>query len=342
MKLALFTDIHWGAKGNSIQHNQDCSDYIDWFIDVVRQRQCDGIVFMGDWFENRNAINVQTLNYSFRGLKKLDELQLPIYFCVGNHDLYHRSNRKEYSTHHFEQFTNVKLVNEALVDGDMMFFPFLFEAEYPAAAAAITRAGAKYVFGHFEFRDFVVTGSDRKMDHGPDHKQFSSPSYIFSGHFHKRQINDNVIYIGNTFPTNYSDAWDDARGCAVVDTVSEDIAFYDWADCPKYRKIRLSDMLADGSTTFPEKCRVRCIIDTEIAYSEAQSIKEEMIRSMNLREFSLEENLVGKKELLEGDAEQLEFELVNLNDAVITMLSTKVPATGNIDPTRLVNIYEQL
>ena len=32
-KAACFTDIHWGLKNNAKQHNEDCLDFIDWFID---------------------------------------------------------------------------------------------------------------------------------------------------------------------------------------------------------------------------------------------------------------------------------------------------------------------
>jgi DNA repair exonuclease SbcCD nuclease subunit len=343
MKIALFTDIHWGAKGNSRQHNADCADYIAWFCSHVTQQGCGAIVFMGDWFENRNSINVQTLNASFKGLQALDDLGLPIYFCVGNHDLYHRANREEYSTFHFVQFKNIRLVNEQLYEDGMMFFPYLFRDEYPLAAAAIKKHSPRYVFGHFEFRDFIITGSDRKMDHGPDHKQFTGPTHIFSGHFHKRQALDNVIYIGNTFPTNYGDAWDDARGAAILDTSNDDVDFLNWEEGPRYRKVRLSDVLAAGTAHFPPKTRVRCMIDIDIGYSEAQAMREELIKELNLREFSLEQDIISRKEALEGDGEIFgDFDLSSLNDAVVGMLSTKITGTASINPERLVQIYNQL
>ena len=31
-KAAFFTDIHYGLKSNSLQHNQDCVNFVDWFI----------------------------------------------------------------------------------------------------------------------------------------------------------------------------------------------------------------------------------------------------------------------------------------------------------------------
>lgn len=337
----MFTDIHWGAKNNSIQHNNDCAEYIEWVKNNVITNNCTAMCFLGDWFENRNSVNVQTLNKSFSSLTSLDELGIPIYFIIGNHDLFHRENRQQFSTYHYSKFKNIVLVNEQLKVGKLMFFPFLFKSEYPAAAAVIEKEKPEYVFGHFEFRNFVITGADRKMDHGPDHTMFSVPKYLFSGHFHKRQIQDNVIYIGNTFPTNYGDAWDDERGMAILDTETDDLDFYDWEDCPKYRKVKLSDVL-EGSIVFPPKCRVRCLVDIDIGYSDAQNLREEMISSANLREFSLEENTMERNEAIAGEAEIEDFDLGSLNEAVIGMLKSGVSGTTTINADKLIEIYAVL
>ena len=37
-KAAVFTDIHFGLKGNSKVHNQDCEDFIDWYIQQAKDK----------------------------------------------------------------------------------------------------------------------------------------------------------------------------------------------------------------------------------------------------------------------------------------------------------------
>lgn len=339
-KVAMFTDIHFGKKGNSIQHNQDCVDFITWFCGKVKKDpEITHIVFMGDWFENRNAVNVLTLNYAHEALKILNSLNLPIYIIIGNHDLYHRENRKVFSTKVFDEFENVVIVSEPVVlEEKILLSPYLFKSEYPTLAKFNT---LPYWMGHFEFRNFVVTGSDRMMEHGPEHKMFDGPIYIFSGHFHKRQSRDNVVYIGNCFPMDYGDAWDDARGMAILDTETTDVELIDWEDCPKYRKVLLSDILFKDFQ-FPSKCRVRCIIDTEIGYSDAQTLREELTKSLGLREFKLEEDPYEKKDAIAGEDSSEEFDLSSLNDAVIKMLKSGVSKTTTIDPDCLIEIYQRL
>lgn len=340
-KVAMFTDIHFGKKNNSTQHNQDCLDYVTWFCNEVKKdNQISHVVFMGDWFENRNSVNVMTMDYAGEAVKLLAALNLPIYIIIGNHDLYHRESRKVFSTKIFKEFTNITLVSEPLlIEDKILVCPFLFKNEY---SKLVEYANIPYWMGHFEFRNFVVTGSDRRLEHGPDHKQFNKPKHIFSGHYHKRQATDNVIYIGNTFPMDYGDAWDDTRGMCVLNAVTGDVDFTDWLDCPKYRKVRLSDVLNDPTLIFPKKCRVRCTVDINIAYTEAQALREEMIKQLELREFSLEENIQERKDAIAGDDQLGEFDLSLLNEAVIKMIQTGITKSATINPERLVGIYETL
>lgn len=336
-KVAMFTDIHFGKKNNSIQHNQDCLDFVIWFCEQVKaEGGVERVMFLGDWFENRNAVNILTLNYAQTAAEHLNKLGIPVHIIIGNHDLYHRENRKIFSTKVFEQFENIHLVSElTVVEDKFLIAPFLFKHEY-AELAKFNHL--PYWMGHFEFRNFVITGSDRRMEHGPDHSQFTGPEYIFSGHFHKRQANDNVVYIGNTFPMDYGDQGDDERGMCILDTSNGHVEFINWEECPKYRKVRLSSVL-EGLETFPDKCRVRCLVDMEIAYSDAQALKEEMVKTMGLREFALEENLAERKDAIAGADGEVNFDFSSLNDAVIGMLKTGVSGTATIDAEKLVEIY---
>lgn len=338
-KVAMFTDIHFGKKNNSIQHNTDCLDFVKWFCVKAKAENATHVMFLGDWFENRNAVNVLTLNFAQDACQLLNDLGVPVYIIIGNHDLYHRENRKVFSTKVFEQFKNIQLVSELMViDNKFLVAPFLFKNEYPELAKY---NHLPYWMGHFEFRNFVITGSDRRMEHGPDHTAFSGPKFIFSGHFHKRQANDNIVYIGNTFPMDYGDQGDDERGMCILDTSNDKVEFINWDECPKYRKVKLSYVL-DGAIDFPDKCRVRCIVDIDIAYSDAQALKEEMVKSMGLREFALEENLSERKDAIAGQEGEIQFDFSSLNDAVISMLKTGVGGTATIDPEKLVEIYASL
>lgn len=340
-KLCMFTDIHFGARNNSDQHNLDNLEFIDWFIGKVKEENPSHIAFLGDFFENRNAINVRTLDRASECCRRLNALGIPIIWIVGNHDLYHRQDRSIYSTDIFADLENFHVIAEPTrLSKDWFVAPYLFRAEYPNLVAEIN--SSKYVMGHFEFRNFVVTGADRVMDHGPDASDFTGPKYIFSGHFHKRQANGNIIYIGNTFPTNFGDAGDSERGMAVFDVENDDVSFINYDNAPLFFKTRLSRVIG-GEADFPPKARVRCILDMDIGYSEVQQLREEMIKGMGLREFSVEEDLAARKEMIaEGLELEGDLDMSSLDNTVRQLISEGVAPSPTIDPNVLIKLYEEL
>lgn len=341
MKLLCFTDIHFGARSNSDQHLQDCLDYIDWLCGLAISQEATHIAFLGDWMENRNAINVRTLKYSQEAARRLNALDLPIFFIVGNHDLYHRSNRNVFSTDPFNDLKNFQVISEPVeLTPELFASPFLFKDEYPLLAEQIN--AHKYVLGHFEFRNFVVTGHDRTLDHGPDASLFTGPKYLLSGHFHKRQVSKNIVYIGNTFPTSFGDAWDSERGAAFLDTASEELCFFNYDNAPLFYKTRLTDVLA-GNVNFKPRARVRCLLDADIPYSDVQALREEMMESFELREFSVEEDIASKKDALSSGLEiEGDLDLSSLDGTVRQLITEGVSPTATIDPEYLACLYEEL
>ena len=85
-KVACFTDIHFGLKSNSQTHNEDCEEFVDWFIAEAKKEGCETAIFLGDWHHNRNSINLTTLDTSIRSLEKLGAAFEQFFWFPGNHD----------------------------------------------------------------------------------------------------------------------------------------------------------------------------------------------------------------------------------------------------------------
>jgi DNA repair exonuclease SbcCD nuclease subunit len=341
-KSLSFTDIHWGARNNSEQHNQDNLNYIDWFCKQAAIYQPDHIVFLGDWFENRSAVNISTLHYSYLGAKKLNNLNIPIYFIIGNHDCFHKHSREIYSTVHFHEFSNFHVINVPTIvesiEGSPLFCPYLFHHEYQLLQ---NYKKSKVWWGHFEFQGFIITGSSIRMKSGPNPDDFEGPTRIFSGHFHKRQEYKNIYYIGNVFPTNFNDANDTERGCVFYDYMTNTITPINWTDCPKFVKIKLSDLL-ENKTDLPTDARIHCLEDVSLNYEEQIKLKQTMIADFNLREFVLEEEGIDLGSIdIDPDINiDTDVEIENTDEFIIHMLNElDVP---NINNTDLVRIYKTL
>ena len=340
-KIAMFTDIHWGKKNNSRIHNQDCLDFLDWFIFQL-DKDVSHIVFLGDWFESRSAINIETLEYSRQGICKLDKLGLPIFFIVGNHDLHRRTTREIHSVKFFDELKNLTVIDHPTIIDNCLFSPFLFEHEY---TNIIQHNDLYAFFGHFEFKGFMITGNNMLMDHGPDHRLFPGPKRIFSGHFHKRQQIDNVHYIGNCFPHDFGDAGDYERGMATYYVKDDKLKFTNWSGCPKYYKTTLSRVIDESWTPLP-RMKVKCVIDGDVGYQDAQDLRDAMIKTHRLRDFVLEEDRAAMQGLHEGENVKVTesmLDFTSIDDLVIQQLmAVKDDKKSTIDAEMLIEIYKSL
>lgn len=340
-KAAVFTDIHFGRKNSSELHNKDCMKFIEWFIEKAKEHEVDHIIFGGDWFEHRDSISGKTLDYSHKAMRLIkNELgNIPFFFLVGNHDLVFRNTRNAFNTKIFEPFPNMIIIDEPqtfeISDKKVLFCPFLFHDEYSKQVQFVN--SHDIVFGHFEFKGFVVTGDTKEMDHGPEHTDFKKCTNIFTGHFHKRQKKDNVYYIGSTFPMDFSDANDTKRGMMIYEYENDKKTFIDWDNAPTYIRCKLSDLLTDPNKHLREKATVSCEADTDVSYDEVLKLQRVLTKKFGLREINIYEPAETYEESEELDEEDLDSES---SSVVVKNLLRKVKSK-DIKPKRLIELFDE-
>ena len=285
-KAAMMTDIHLGEKSNSKQHNEDCLNFTKWFVNQAKEKNAETCIFLGDYHHHRSTINVLTLNYSHRVLKLLNDNFEKVYFIIGNHDLFYRDKREVHSLVSASELNNFVLIHEPLHLKDVSFVPWLVDDEWKK----LSNLKSKYIFGHFELPGFKMNAHVEMPDHGQlNYSHFANQEYVFSGHFHKRQTNGNVHYIGNPFGHNFSDAWDFNRGCCFLewDSVPE---YVNWEDGPKYITTTVSQMAENPETVLLKNAYVKAIIDVNMSYEEVSYIREELTKQFPIRELKLVPN----------------------------------------------------
>lgn len=331
-KIACFTDIHFGLKSNSTTHNQDCEDFVDWFIAEAKKEGCDTGIFLGDWHHNRNSLNMLTMVSSIRSLEKLGKAFDQFYFFPGNHDLYYKDKRDVHSVDWGRHIPGVTIVSDITTIDDVTMVPWLVGDEWKK----MEKLKSRYVFGHFELPLFMMNAMVQMPDHGElqaDH--FKNPEYVFSGHFHKRQAKQNIVYIGNAFPHNYADAWDDDRGMMILEHGKTPV-YKVWNDAPKFKTVKLSQLIDESETIIMPKTYLRVGIDIDISFEEASFIKETFMAQENIRELTL---IPEKKDVeINTTLDVQQFESV---DQIVSNQIASIQS-DSYDPKVLLAIYNNL
>lgn len=330
----MFTDIHLGMKGNSRVHNADCEQYIDWYIEQAKAHNCETGLFCGDWHHNRNSLNLTTMDTTIKLLEKLGKAFDKFYMFAGNHDLYYKDKRDVKSTEFAKHIPGITVIDSVVEDNDVALVPWLVGDEW----RTIENIKSKYLFGHFELPSFYMNAMVQMPDHGELRAEhFKHQKYVFSGHFHKRQKQGHVHYIGNAFPHNYADAWDDNRGMMILDKENDaDPLYIDWEQCPKYRTVKLSKLIDEKDTLIKPNMYLRVTLDLPISYEEATFVKETFIEEYKCREITL----IPQKNL-EDISSDLDIEQFESVDQIVTKEIQAIDSE-QFDKKLLLAIYNEL
>jgi DNA repair exonuclease SbcCD nuclease subunit len=332
-RAAAFTDIHFGLKSNSLQHNADCSNFVDWFIKTAKEEGCETCFFLGDYNHHRATINIQTLQFGLRALEKLSQNFDRVFFIAGNHDLYFRDKRDVHSVEWAKHLPNVTIIDNWFSEGDVTIAPWLVGDDWKR----LSKMQGKYMFGHYELPHFFMNAHVEMPDHGElnsNHLQgFES---VFSGHFHKRQQRGNITYIGNAFPHNYSDVSDDDRGMMIL-SWGEQPKYRAWPGQPRFRVYKLSDVLDRPDDLLLSDMHCRINLDIDISFEESNYIRETLIPKHHLRELTL----IPMKADIETDTTDYSTIVFESVDQIIQTQINEL-SEGAFDKKLLLDIYRSL
>jgi DNA repair exonuclease SbcCD nuclease subunit len=332
-KAAVFTDVHFGLKSNSTLHNEDCLAFVKWATAKAKEEGCETCLFLGDWHNNRASLNILTLGYSLQALEHLNDHFENTYFIPGNHDLYYRDKRDVQSVEWAKHLKNIHICNDWTSFGDVTIAPWLVGDDHKK----LKKLKGKYMFGHFELPGYLMNAMVAMPDHGEiTGNDMVGFEHVFTGHFHKRQTQRNVTYIGNAFPHNYADAGDDERGLTILEWDKPPV-YHSWPDQPMYRVFSLKDVLNHTDTMLKPNMHVRVNLDVDISYEEATFIKETFIDTYKLREITLIPAKV--TDLTDYEiAGNIEFESV---DQIVYSQLSNIDS-NQYNPNLLLDIYRNL
>jgi hypothetical protein len=175
---------------------------------------------MGDIFDSRKAIDLQSLEWSkkvvFEPLKKYK-----VHALIGNHDCYYKNtnyvNSPELLLKDYKNIQTYSKATEITIDKlKILLLPWINSENYDKTQKLIKNTKAKIAMGHLEVNGFKATRG-HMMETGMDVKTFNKFEKVYSGHFHTRSDDGQIFYLGNPYEMFWNDV-NDPRGFHLFDT----------------------------------------------------------------------------------------------------------------------------
>ena len=221
MKVAIITDTHYGArKGSKHIHDYFELFYKNVFFPSLEEHNIDTVIHMGDIFDSRKAIDLQSLEWAkkvvFEPLKKYK-----VHAIIGNHDCYYKDtnyvNSPELLLNNYSNITTYSELAEINIDGlGILLIPWINSQNYDNAKNVIQNCKSKIAMGHLEMNGFQATRG-HIMENGMEVNVFDNFTKVYSGHFHTRSNDGKIYYLGNPYEMFWNDV-NDPRGFHIFDT----------------------------------------------------------------------------------------------------------------------------
>lgn len=250
--VILISDIHFGVSSSSEEWQENINDYFqNWFIPYVKdelKKTPDAVICcLGDVYHDRKSIDIDVNNLCIDIFEQLAQI-IPVYIINGNHDLSKKTNKGNSSLRSLGNIDNVTVIKEPTM------LQFMEGRKNIAKVAAIPYLGdcndenkelvkfdkrADYAFMHTDI-------SKMKFDNGMtivgavDAEKFAGK--VISGHIHKRQETDKVVYVGSPYQMSRGDI-DNQKGIYKLVLSTGEMIFTPNNYSPIFQKIDITKFL---------------------------------------------------------------------------------------------------
>ena len=272
MKVALISDLHFGIKKNDkIFQESQLKFFKEQLVDELKKRDINKIFVLGDIFDTRQSVNVQTENVVldlFRNTFK----DFEVHVIVGNHDLYYTTMTEVNSLKILSLLPNVNVYEHSEIvnfDGtDVLFLPWI--TDY-SSFKPITK-NVKYAFAHLDVTGFMMDKVNMCSSGIEMEKITDKIEHTYTGHFHSRSnkiLNGkSITYIGSPYQLTRIDRGDE-RGCTILDLDTNETEFIKNEKSMIFNKISFPNEPDDK-----EKFVKGNVIDVEVTYENAKYAKK--------------------------------------------------------------------
>ena len=264
MKCIIFSDGHMHqftefASVNADGVNSRLADalsIIDQIKDYAVENNIANVLFGGDLFHTRPAVNTLTFNLTITKLIELSRV-CNLWILPGNHDCYSKDS-KYHSLEVLKNIDNIHIfdgVDNATIDGTVVHaVPHddnlkNIKDNIKSVIKTKTDDQPNILLLHAEIKG-SYTPAGYRFDEGLGSKWLSKHfDWVFCGHIHKYQkFATNVFNVGSTHHHDWGDKWSQ-KGFVVLDTDTKKVEFVK-TKYPEFREIDEIDITIYAGDTY--------------------------------------------------------------------------------------------
>jgi DNA repair exonuclease SbcCD nuclease subunit len=286
MKRIICGDLHFGEKCSVDEFVAYQEREFDRMVDYATGNGIEGFVFLGDVLDNRKHINFKTLALVKSKMRRLVDGGFRVTIVVGNHDAFYKNTNVVNGPNEIfgdDESGKICVVYDRPCLDPMasnhlhMACPWITKANFDASVQQI-ELGTDYCYGHFEINGFVMNNSNvcRSTITPSMFKRFKR---VFSGHFHTRSTQGNILYCGSLFQLDWND-YGQKKGFYVLDDETDTVEFVEAGEYV-YKKIMIGPKFKFDSVADVENCFLKVYVNRKLSKKDQLGMNDLLSRNIS-------------------------------------------------------------
>jgi DNA repair exonuclease SbcCD nuclease subunit len=238
MKVILYSDLHLYNHHKLLINSETALDFLSFINDYAKQNSIDTLICAGDFFHTKSRAYAPHVIQAWIRLKDVYKSGINHYMLIGNHDM--SSPNSTMNSILFIYSDYVKVVPDYVFKdfGDTRVH-FLSFSSQKFEDFIFADKKKNILIGHIDIVGFVMSNGITAKT-GYRIKDFEKFDLVFSGHYHKHQEKENVIYIGSVFQTSFGERNQD-HGFIVLDLDTLEWEFIHFNKAPTYKVVDINN-----------------------------------------------------------------------------------------------------
>ena len=345
MKIAIITDTHFGARNDNVNFNDYFYNFYEGqFFPYLQQNNIKNVIHLGDVMDRRKFISYRIAkDFRERFILPFQVLDINLHMLVGNHDIFFKNTNDVNSLQELVdgRFKKIHLYAEAQevnFDGlPILFMPWINSQNYIYALGMIDETKAQICMGHLDINGFAMNKGQILAEHGMDKSEFQKFDTVMSGHFHHKNDDGQIYYLGTPYEIYWND-YDDPKGFHIFDTETRELERI-VNPLTIFEKIYYDDSKTDYSTIDVEKYKnkyIKLIVVNKKDLYGFDAFVDKLLK-IDTYEVKIIEDFT------DLDANSVSDDIVNNSEDTLTILNKYVDELDvSLDKNRLKNTMKSL
>jgi len=239
MKVAIYADLHLYNHHRLLVNSETALRFLTYLKTYCLENDINTIVNAGDFFHTKARAYAPHVIQALLRLKDINKAGLTQYMIVGNHDMANPNNTMNSIVFVFSDYVKI-IPDYYFIDYENVRVHFLSFNNNLFENFIIAEEKKNVLIAHLDIIEFIMPNGFRST-RGFKISDFNEFDLVITGHYHKYQSRENIVYVGSPYQTSFAER-DQPHGFLILDTNNVSWEFVEYSDAPKYKIITIKNL----------------------------------------------------------------------------------------------------